>query len=67
MECGLSINVRGIGYLEGKRSTNLHKQKARAGRLFHNDSIISVCVFDETGTARLYLKKTENGVVREER
>jgi hypothetical protein len=45
----------------------LHDVKSVAGRMFHNESVISACVYDKLGTARLYLKKTPLGVVREER
>jgi hypothetical protein len=65
---GLNLNIEGIGYMEKRyHRLDLHGVKSVAGKVFHRPDIISVCVFDEAGTARLYLKKTENGVVREER
>lgn len=65
---GLSMKVAGVGVVkkEWKRAT-LHDVKSKAGKAFHADNVESVCVFDEDGTARLYLKKTADGVYREER
>jgi len=65
---GINFNIEGIGYVEARYNRKcLHDVKSLAGKVFHRPDVISVCVFDESGTARLYLKKTENGVVREER
>ena len=64
---GLSINVEGVGYIDTRHEENLHNLKSFAGRAFRLDAVKSICVYDSEGTARLYLKKTENGVVREER
>lgn len=70
---GLSVKLESVGYLmkeyprlnsESKR--DIHTVKSKAGKLFHEDNVISVCVFDEAGNAHLYLKKTPNGVYREE-
>jgi hypothetical protein len=43
-----------------------HDVKSIAGKLFRDPSIESVCVFDPFGISHLYLKKTAEGVVREE-
>lgn len=64
---GTKLNIVGVGYVSAKERTDLHTAKSWAGKAFHSDSVKSVCVYDETGIARLYLKKTENGVHREER
>lgn len=66
---GLNVKLQKVGYVETKfqESVSLHAVKSYAGKIFHDDEVLSVCVFDEKGTARLYLKKTENGVIREEK
>jgi len=65
---GLSLNIEGVGYLKTRQDgKDLHTVKSLAGKAFHVPEVKSVCVYDQTGTARLYLKKTENGVMREER
>lgn len=63
---GVNVKVNGIGNLETRKAT-LHGAKSLAGKAFHSNAVKSVCVFDGNGTARLYLKKTDNGIVREER
>jgi hypothetical protein len=40
--------------------------KSIAGSEFHKSFIESVCVFDEKGKTILYLKKTDNGIIRQE-
>lgn len=69
MKYGLNAKVKGLGYLETRFGSNrsLHEVKSLAGKAFHSDYVESVCVFDNTGEARLYLRKTSNGVIREER
>jgi hypothetical protein len=64
---GLKIKFENIGYVDLRNAVDVHRVKSVAGKLFHADSVKSVCVYDATGTARLYLKKTDGGVVREER
>lgn len=66
---GFNMKVAGIGYVgnEYHRKT-LHEVKAIAGRAFHAENVISVCVYDEAGVARLYLRKDPDGTYhREER
>lgn len=63
---GLKLNVEGIGYIDTRHEASLHAVKSTAGSLFQKDVVNSVCVYDASGTARLYLKKTDDGVVREE-
>jgi len=67
-EYGLSLLLEDVGYvrvrLDGK---DLHSVKSLAGKAFHLPVVNSVCVFDNSGVARLYLKKTLDGVIREER
>lgn len=43
-----------------------HDAKSLIGKAFREDAVKSVVAFDDTGFVPLYLKKTENGVVREE-
>lgn len=45
---------------------NRHEAKSVAGKLFRRDDYSSVCVVSPLGQTILYLKKTPNGVVREE-
>ena len=56
---GLSVKTAEYGYVEFQPLSNLHKQKARAGKLFQsNPNILSVCVFDINGNGNLLsLKK----------
>ena len=66
---GLSVKfVTPLGSFVGQRrfDTSRHDVKSQAGRLFHSEHVNSVCVFDPAGEAHLYLKKTADGVVREE-
>ena len=71
---GLNLKLATVGYLtkefprlNANSKRDLHTVKSKAGKAFHADNVESVCVFDENGTARLYLKKTPNGVYKEER
>ena len=68
---GIKYNIKGLGYvdsrLRGGLRSNLHANKSIAGKHFHQPFVKSVCVYDNSGTACLYLKKTQNGVIREER
>ena len=67
-EYGLSIKIDGIGYFDKRfANKNLHGVKSIAGKAFHKPYVTSVCVYSPKGVAHLYLKKTANGVVREER
>ena len=64
---GINFNLEGIGYVKAEyRRKTLHETKSLAGKVFHRPEVLSVCVFDEAGTARLYLRKTPFGVYREE-
>ena len=68
MMYGINFNIEGIGYTESRyHRKDLHSVKSLAGKVFHRPDVISVCVFDESGGVPLYLKKTPNGVMREER
>lgn len=71
---GLSLKLATVGYvqkefarMDANSKRDLHAVKSKAGKVFHADNVESVCVFDESGTARLYLKKTPDGVYKEER
>lgn len=65
---GLAVKFQKLGYADVHPIVaELHDVKSIAGKLFHNDEVISTCVYDADGVARLYLKKTPMGVVREER
>lgn len=64
---GINYNIEGIGYINTQLAhASRHEAKHKAGCAFHLPYVKSVCVYDPSGTARLYLKKTENGVIREE-
>jgi hypothetical protein len=63
---GLKLNIDGLGYVDLLRETDLHAVKSAAGKAFRADTVNSVCVYDASGATKLYLKKTENGIVREE-
>jgi len=66
-EFGLSYNIEGVGYIDTRHDNRtLHDVKSIAGKAFHAPVVNSVCVYDNQGLARLYLKRTENGIVREE-
>jgi hypothetical protein len=64
---GISLNVDGVGYITAAPERKLDAAKSFAGKAFRKDAVKSVCVYDNDGIAHLYLKKTDNGVVREER
>lgn len=66
-EFGGSLNIEGLGYINIKRENDLHQIKSFVGKAFRVPIVLSACVYDSEGTARLYLKKTPNGVIREER
>ena len=66
-EFGLSIKIAGIGYFDKRFTKGLHGVKSIAGKAFHKPFVTTVCVYSPKGVAHLYLKKTANGVVREER
>ena len=67
-EYGLSLNIEGVGYLDTRHEgKDLHAVKSLAGKAFHVPEVKSVCVYGNTGIAHLYLKKTPEGVIREER
>ena len=66
-EYGLQFKIEGIGYVEKRFRKSLHAVKSKAGKAFHSPFVLSVCVYDHKGNARLYLKKTDKGTVREER
>lgn len=64
---GLSMKVDKLGYLEKEFDTlTEHEVRSQAGSLFHAKSVQSVCVFDGGGNVSLYLKKTPEGVHRED-
>ena len=64
---GLSVKFSKGGYVEEARlGDDLHEMKSYAGTLFHDEDVVSVCVYEKTGAPRLYLKKTADGVHREE-
>jgi len=66
-EFGLNIKVKGLGIFKARFPKSLHAVKSLAGSTFHLPKVESVVVYDHKGTARLYLKKTEHGVYKEER
>jgi len=67
-EFGLTYKVEGVGVVQhARRLKSLHGAKSVAGRAFHQPSVVSVCVYDFKGVARLYLKKIEGGYIREVR
>jgi hypothetical protein len=67
---GLQAKTRQYGYVRFGDVVDRHIQKSKAGKLFQQDEdVLSVCVFDHTGTTHLYLKKdpvTKECVLREE-
>jgi len=67
---GLKVKTRQYVYVEFGALVDRHKQKSKAGTLFSKDEdVLSVCVFDHTGAAHLYLKKnpaTGECIMREE-
>jgi len=65
-EFGIRYAVKN-GSKEETGYSELSDAKSVAGTEFQKPFVKSVCVFDNAGVARLYLKKTANGVVREER
>jgi len=65
-QIGIRISTNG-GSLEQIFDNTLGNVKSLAGTEFQKPFVKSICVFDNDGVARLYLKKTANGVVREER
>jgi len=67
-ELGIDFKIAGIGHLTMRKHTKtLHQMKSIAGTAFWLPFVISVCVYNPNGIARLYLKKTEYGTLREER
>jgi len=66
MVYGTKVEIRGVGRLRARERTDRHEAKSRAGKMFHNDAVRSVCVYDEAGTVALYLRKGVNGVIRRE-
>jgi hypothetical protein len=65
-EYGMCLKVEGIGYVDTRPIKDLHTVKQRAGKIFHREEVKSVCVHDDKGIAHLYLKKTPEGIIREE-
>jgi len=65
-EVGLSFNIEGVGFVETRLKQSIHDVKARAGSAFHQPFVTSACVYDYKGTSHLYLKKTPEGIIREE-
>ena len=67
---GLQARTRQYGEVRFGNLADHHAQKAKAGKLFHNDAdVLSVCVFDNDGVSYLYLRKdpvTGKCVKREE-
>lgn len=66
-EFGITFKIDGVGYVKGNKQKNLHGAKSVAGKAFHQPHVVSVCVYDAKGVARLYLKRIEGGYIREER
>ena len=66
---GLNVKFKESGYskVEYPETVSLHSVKSYAGRIFRDSEVQSVCVFDEDGVSWLYLKKTKDGVHREEK
>jgi hypothetical protein len=69
-EFGLVAKTRQYGYVRFASLVDRHNQKSKAGKLFGKDEdVLSVCVFDNSGTSHLYLKKdpvTGACIMREE-
>jgi hypothetical protein len=64
---GVNVKLQDVGRVDVRLpGANKHIAKSIAGTLFHGSKVISTCVFDENGNVPLYLKKTANGVYREE-
>jgi len=68
MEYGISVKVNGVGEMDFRDGYDLHETKSRAGIMFHDGLVESVCVYDEKGTSHLYLRKDSEGkcIKREE-
>jgi hypothetical protein len=67
-EYGLALKIAGVGVVDNHPAgKNLRALNAYARRAVRNPEVISACVYDKRGIARLYLKKTETGLLREER
>jgi len=64
---GIRIKAGGGALEQRFDNMSLHEVKSLAGSEFQKPFVKSVCVFDTQGVARLFLKKTANGVHREER
>lgn len=65
---GLTVKYQTRGYNDTHPAgDDLPTVKSTAELLFSNEDVISTCVYDNHGVARLYLKKTPEGIVREER
>lgn len=63
---GLKYLIDKVGYIKTEHEKSVHAVKSIAGRHFHADTVKSVCVYNSNGDVALYLKKTANGIVREE-
>ena len=64
---GYGVNVKvGGHYVDLHAGLDRHTAKKFAGSIFHADPVQSVCVYNDRGAVALYLKKTADGVVREE-
>jgi hypothetical protein len=66
-QIGLNVKFNDIGYVDLRHAVDLHSVKSVAGTLFHSPRVKSVCVYDPRGVVHLYLKKTSDGIIREER
>jgi len=66
-ELGLAFNIEGVGYVETRLKRSAHEVKSLAGKAFHQPYVKSACVYRNDGKSILYLKKTPEGIVREER
>lgn len=62
---GIAIKDVVLGQVQKPLRVSESNQRSLAGRLFHQETVQSVCVFDERGDVSLYLKKTPEGVYRE--
>ena len=66
-QIGIRISTNGGALEQRFDNMEMHEVKSLAGTEFQKPFVKTVCDFDMQGVARLFLKKTVDGVVREER
>jgi len=65
-EVGLKVGAKNLGTVSVRNQVSVSQMKSFAGSIFHSPLVESVCVYTPDGTPKLYLRKTANGVIREE-